>query len=104
MHSAAKLPPPPPVKCVICYGVIALPACWNVCRDNVLVGRIGRGRLRWLEVCMARGRFIAHILYTYELVCQFVCELSGKGAAKGGFKGQEVCVQSVVDLRGRNWW
>jgi hypothetical protein len=41
---------------------------------------------------MASGRFVAHSLYTYELVCPFVCELSGEGATKGGFKGQEVCV------------
>jgi hypothetical protein len=53
---------------------------------------------------MARGGFIAQNLHTYELMCPFVCELSGEGAAKGGFKGQEVCVQSVVDLRGRRWW
>ena len=32
-----------------------------------------------------------------------VCELSGEGAAKGGFKGQDVGVLSVVDLRGRKW-
>ena len=52
---------------------------------------------------MASGGFIAHSLYTYELVCPFVCELSGEGAAKGGFKGQEVCV--CVCARARvQWW
>ena len=36
-----------------------------------------------------------HSLYTYELVCPFVCELSWEGAAKGGFKGpRSVCAVS----------
>ena len=58
----------------------------------------------WKAMWPASGRFIAHSLCTYELVFPFVCELSGEGVAKGGFKGQEVCMQSVVVLRSRKWW
>ena len=56
----------------------------------------------------ASGGFIARSLYTYYPVC----ELSGDGAAKGGFKGARGCAcvcacvraRAVMDLRGTKWW